>query len=228
VPKQEELVEHKENEFPDVYNKMLKWGLSRDFIDKLILLQEKMLDPKVLKKIDFQNYSFEDYLKERVAYFEELKRSKGDKIKDNGAYLRNIIVFNQISDHYQAQLDRLKKASDQQIKALQKQVKTEQENEDNKKTIHYQFQEFHEQNDDAKMEIYDITKKLFPFYKRQAEDMSPEKLEIYLQKEFIFSQNYFWVMTRYTAYKKLNPGKEITAEELSDIIKIQIDSLSFL
>lgn len=228
APKQEELVEHHENEFPDVYNKMLKWGLSRDFVDKLILLQEKMLDPKVLKKIDFQNYSFEDYLKERVAYFEELKRTKGDKIKDNGAYLRNIIVFNQISDHYQSQLDRLKKARDHQEEAHNRQVLKEQEQSDPQKTLEEQFIIFRELSEDAKLEIFEITKKLIPSHKHSEVYLSPDEMEEYLQNEFIFSQNYFWVMKRYSAYKKLNPGKDVTAEELSEIIKVQIDNLSML
>jgi plasmid replication initiation protein len=217
TPKQEVLVDSEESEYPPIYERLLSWGLSNEFVHKLILLQEKALDKSVTKRIKFgEEISFEDYLRERVSYFEWMKKNKGQQIKDDGAYLRNVIVFDQISDKYRRQKDRPIK-----VKEAGRQHKFD--GDDDLKELERErtrsFAAFKQLSSEEKRLVFEATKEFMPSTRHKSAVVADHEIEAYLEKERVFSYTFFSLMKKYTQFKEAFPHREITQDDLVSLLR---------
>lgn len=225
-PKQEVLVDTEEAEYPVVYERLLVWGVSKDFVDKLVLMQEKALDKSVTTRIKFSDeFSFEDYLRERVAYFEWMKKSRGTLIKDDGAYLRNVIVFDQISDKYRKLKERATKSK------TSGQQETFQEDEDRKEIERERTRNFallKQLSKENQRLVFEASKELMPYDKHKKVVVADDGIEDYLEKERFFSYNYFAVMKEYMHFKESYPRRDISKEDLVTLFKEKNEPQSYI
>lgn len=224
TPKQEILVDSEESEYPPIYERLLSWGLSNEFVHKLILLQEKALDKSVTKRIKFgEETSFEDYLRERVAYFEWMKKNKGQQIKDDGAYLRNVIVFDQISDKYRRQKDRAvkqKEAGRQQTFQGDEDVK-ELERERTRC-----FASFKQMSSEEKKLVFEATRDFMPTARHKNVIVADHEIGTYLEKERMFSYSFFSIMKKYIQFKETFPHRTISQDDLVNLFREKTENMS--
>jgi hypothetical protein len=177
----------------DVYQMLLDYGIVKNQVDTLKEQKENILDDPVKSGLDFDHFSFEDYLKEKIEILEYMKRTQD--VENEAGFLWKAIMENYQSKPLEKEKrEQLQRKKVKQKKAQQKakekqdlQAKIEQEEKERQENETL----FNTLTDQEKMEIFQITKKECPFSNRIGFPQNAEEIEIILDNKILFSHYYF-------------------------------------
>ncbi len=200
---QESTEEHKsELELPELYKKLSSFGIAEAQIRKLREEKENILKSDVRKEIDFNSYSFEKYLAEKLATFEfEKKRSdQGERaeIKNVPAFLWKMITENYKSESYekekvsQQQLEENRRRKEEEEAKGKREAKERKEEE--KRIREENEQLFESLTDEEKMEIFKEAKEKYPFPQRIGNPENEEDIKSILDEKIFFGFTFYEIM----------------------------------